>query len=146
MTNERLLIPVDDPYLDALGLAMVAFARLEWNASYCCERLQPGYIATIESQRKTAGRIARDLVYLVVALTDSSLERAMVEPSNEFKDLVEARNGLLHSNPATAQNDDQRLFRDGHEWTIPEVNELADSFVRTGVKLNALLYSELATP
>jgi len=142
--DERLLIPIDAPYLHALGLAMVAFARLEWDASYCCERLQPGYIATIEPQRKTAGRIARDLVDLVAALPDPALQAVMTGPAGEFKVLVEDRNGLLHGNPGTAPSGDQRLFRGGQEWTISAVNELADSFVRTGGKLNALLYNELA--
>lgn len=59
---------------------------------------------------------------------------------------MEDRNGLLHGKPATAPNGDQRLFRGGHEWSIPEVNELADAFVRTSLKLNALLYNELAAP
>lgn len=39
MANERLLIPQDADYFHALGLAIVAFARLEWNAVWCCERL-----------------------------------------------------------------------------------------------------------
>jgi hypothetical protein len=146
MTDERLRIPIDAPYLHALGLAMVAFARLEWNASYCCERLKPGYIATIEPQRKTAGKIARDLVEMVAALSDPVLQAAMAEPADELKALVEDRNGLLHGKPATASNGDQRLFRGGEEWSIPEVNKLADAFVRTSLKLNALLYRELAAP
>ncbi|MGE4372139.1 MAG: hypothetical protein AB7E29_04420 [Xanthobacter sp.] len=75
MTDERLRIPIDDPYLHALGLAIVAFARLEWNASYCCDRLEPGYIATIEPRRKTAGKIASDLVKMVAALLTLSYRR-----------------------------------------------------------------------
>lgn len=146
MAEERLLIPIDEPYLHALGLAMIAFARLEWNASYCCERLQPGYIATIQPERKTAGKIARDLIGLVAAVADPAATAALTAPASEFKDLADDRNDLVHGNPGTAANGDQRLFREGQAWTIAAVNDLADRFTRTSTKLNAVLYNELKVP
>lgn len=57
MANERLLIPQDADYFHALGLAAVAFARLEWDAVWCCERLQKGYISTIEPKKRLRGSL-----------------------------------------------------------------------------------------
>lgn len=60
VADDRLRVPVDDPYVHAVGLATICFARLEWDAVWCCERMEVGYIGTLG--RKTAGMIASDLV------------------------------------------------------------------------------------
>ncbi len=61
----------------------------------------------------------------------------------EFKRMVGRRNDLMHANPATASNGDQRLFRYGAEWTIAKVNDAADEFVATGGPLNHHLHNLL---
>ena len=42
MKDERLRVPIDDAYLHAAGLATICFARLEWNAAWCCEKMRAG--------------------------------------------------------------------------------------------------------
>lgn len=145
MTDDRLLVPQDPEYFTAVGLAMIAFARLEWDAVWCCQRLDPGYIPTIEAERKTAGRIARDLTRMFRNVTDRPLRARIVPFAVEFGEVVEQRNGLMHGKPGTAANGDQRLFRNNHEWTIEAVNDFADRCVRAGRPLNALLHGELST-
>ncbi|WP_072039859.1 hypothetical protein [Enterobacter cloacae] len=143
MANERLLIPQDAGYFHALGLAAVAFARLEWDAVWCCERLQKGYISTIEPKKKTAGFIARDLEALFGRISDHTL-RQKVEPfATEFIAIVLDRNALFHGKPGTTKESDQRLFRSGIPWSIQDVNDFADRCTRAGAPLNALLYDEL---
>lgn len=143
MANERLLIPQDADYFHALGLATVAFARLEWNAVWCCERLQKGYISTIEPKKKTAGAIAKDLEALFSRISDQTL-RLKVEPfATEFIAIVQDRNGLFHGKPGTTKESEQRLFRSGTPWSIQDVNDFADRCTRAGAPLNALLYDEL---
>lgn len=143
MSDDRLRIPQDAEYFHAIGLAAVAFSRLEWNAVWCCERLQSGYIDTIESHRKTAGKIAENMVALFNRISNTQL-RVKVEPfAIEFSAVVQERNGLLHGKPGTDSNGDQRLFRHDFVWTLDRVNEFSNRCVRADEPLNALLYNEL---
>jgi hypothetical protein len=144
--DDRLRIPQDHDYFQAVGLAAIAFARLEWNAVWCHERLQPGYILKIESEKKTAGIIGKDIESIFSKIIDP-IFRMRVEPlAKEFRDVVEQRNALVHGKPGTTPNGDQRLFRHGSEWSINAVNAFSDRCVRAGEPLNALLYNELKKP
>ena len=140
--NERNLIPQDADYFQAIGLAIVAFARLEWNAVWCCERLKSGYIQTIEIKKKTAGKIAMDLEELLLKLEDTELRKKVLPLATSFQTIVADRNALLHGKPGTAPNGDQRLFRHGDQWTIDAVNRFSDACVQASTQLNALLYDE----
>lgn len=100
MKGHRLRIPVEQSYLVSLGLATYAFSRLEWDGVWCGERLEPGFIRTVA--KRTAGRIARDLLAIIDRLVDPAVKAACEPPAIEFKALVDTRNGILHSNPATA--------------------------------------------
>nr|WP_321484106.1 hypothetical protein [uncultured Cohaesibacter sp.] len=144
--NERNLIPQDADYFHAIGLAIVAFARLEWNAVWCCERLKSGYIQTIEIKKKTAGKIAMDLEELFLKLEDTELRKKVLPLATSFKTIVADRNALLHGKPGTAPNGDQRLFRHGDQWTIDAVNRFSDACVQASTLLNALLYDEFKEP
>lgn len=146
MTNDRLRVPQDPNYFHAIGLATIAFARLEWDAAWCCERLQPGYINSIEPKRKTAGTIGQDLEALFSRVSDANLRAKIVPFAQEFREVVRERNALLHGKPGTAQNNDQRLFKRGVEWALSDVNAFSDRAVRAGEPLNALLYAELQDP
>ena len=126
MKDYRLRVPIDDPYLHAVGLALICFARLEWDAIYCCEKMDAGYLKTVA--KKTAGTIAGDLVTKAVAHSDSAIASTLSLAALEFKRLTVVRNNLIHANPGTAPNGNQRLFRHGAEWTIPMVNDAADEF------------------
>ena len=124
---------------------MVAFAKLEWNAVWCCERLDASYIKT-KLRRKTAKHIGQDLKALFSRVSDSSL-RSRIEPlAVEFLAIVDDRNGLLHGRPGTTPNGDQRLFRHGAEWTIGAVETFSDRCVRATRPRNALLYAEFEEP
>jgi hypothetical protein len=146
LDNDRLRVPPDSEYFHAIGLATVAFARLEWDAVWCCNRLEPSYINSIEPRRKTAGIIANDLVKLFSQVSDVRFASRISPFAAEFVEVVKERNGLMHGKPATAPNGDQRLFRHGAEWTVDAVNAFSDRCVRAGMPLNALLYDELNEP
>ena len=118
MTKDRLRIPQDPEYFQAIGLATIAFARLEWNAVWCCERLKPDYIGSIEKRKKTAGTIGRDLASIFARIIDDEFRLKISPYAVEFREIVELRNSIVHGKPATAPNGDQRLFRHGHEWNL----------------------------
>lgn len=141
MKDDRLRVPVDDPYVIALGRATYVFATLEWNAVWCAERLNPGFIGKIA--KKTAGVIAADLLVLVDRIMDPVLKAACEPPTHHFKKLVEIRNGILHGKPGTAPDQSQRLFRHGAVWNVADVDDAADEFAACSDRLNALLYSGL---
>lgn len=146
MSGDRLSIPQDSDYFQAVGLAIVAFARLEWGAVWCCERLETGYIYTIEPRKKTAGTIAADLKRLFSRIADPRLQSKIIPFANEFLSVVDARNSLLHGKPGTACNGDQRLFRHGDEWSINKVNEFSDRCALLCANLNELLHDEFKAP
>lgn len=141
MKDDRLRVPIDDPYLHALGLALVCFARLEWDAVGCCEKMRPGYTESLK--RKTAGEIAADLVELAAAHSDPAIVASLSPAAIEFQRLAKIRNALMHAKPGTAPNGDQRLFRDGDEWTIAKIDDAADAFSANSCDLNKHLHHVL---
>lgn len=143
MKDDRNRVAIDAPYASAVGLAAYCFATCEWNAVWCAEKLKPGYIHTIEAKRKTAGVIASDLINLVNSVGDPTLKARLTAPAAEFQRLTSERNGLLHGNPATAANGDQRLFRHGAEWTIAAVDNFADQVTACLIELNDILHKHL---
>lgn len=143
MTDERLTIPQEPKYFQAVGLAVIAFARLEWEAAWCCERIAEGYIASIEPDRKTAGRIATDFVSLAKSIPDEDLSIKIASAAIVFKKITDDRNGLLHGKPGSAATGEQLLFGSGHPWTIALVNNFADRCAIAAKPLNALLQAEL---
>lgn len=146
MQDDRKRVQIDAPYAHALGLAAYCFAQCEWNAVYSAERLQPGYVGTVEPQRKTAGVIANDLIKLVNAITDQTLQAICLPPANEFKRLVQERNGLLHGKPITAKNGDQQLAKGNQEWTIAEIDAFSDDVMACSILLNDMVHKHLVTP
>lgn len=134
MQNDRLRVPIDAPYLNAVGLAMICFARLEWDAVWCCEKIQPGYIHTVG--KKTAGKIATDLLALATGHPDPAVVSSLKPGAAEFKRLVNLRNSIMHANPGTSHSTKQRLFRHGVELTIAMIDDASDAFVAAGDTLN----------
>ena len=96
--------------------------------------------------KKTAGKIANDLLAFVEKITDPVLKAACEPPAVAFKRLVDIRNGILHGKPGTAPDGAQRLFRDGTAWSTQAIESAVDEFAACGFVLNALLYNELKAP
>ena len=141
MKDDRLRVAVDMPYVEAIGRATYVFAVLEWNAVYCCERMQGGYINSLA--KKTAGKVAKDLVRLVSKLPNQQDKIDCSSPAQEFKRLVVVRNRIVHGKPGTASNCDQRLFHDGTPLTPAMIDDAADEFAACSAELNTLLYNQL---
>jgi hypothetical protein len=139
MKDDRLRVPFDKPYIEALGSAAYVFACLEWNAVWCCERMEAGYIRKLK--KKTAGVIADDLVRLAGKRTPVQSRIDCLGPANEFKRLVNLRNGIFHGKPGTASTGEQRLFKDGHPWMLTMITDAPDEFAKCSISLNALHYN-----
>lgn len=139
--GSRYRIPVAPEYISALGLATYAFARLEWNVVWCCERLSEGIIH--EFPDKTAGHIAQRFVDLVEKMPSGALAQNCAKEAQEFRSLVKVRNDLVHAKPATGQDGEQMLNRDGEWWTVQKIEAAADAFADCSLRLNALLHGPL---
>jgi hypothetical protein len=141
--DDRLRIPIDPSYIASLGLATYAFAELEWSAVWCCERMCPGIVNSLDD--KTAGGVAKKLVELAT-LRHATVNDDLLPAAKEFQGLVLARNALMHAKPGTDTDDEQRLFRNGHPWKIERINDLADEFTACSIRLNDLLHGVLHKP
>ena len=142
MKGDRFRLAAASEYTSALGLAVYAFASLEWNAVWCCERIAPGSINELSD--RTAGRVADTLRHLVKSLPSSEGRGELERAALDFQALTRTRNNLLHAKPGTAQDGRQRLFRDGDQWTLEEIEAVADAFTECSIRLNACLHGFLA--
>ncbi len=141
MKDDRLRIPCDQNYINALGLAAFTFARLEWDAVWCCERIKPNSINFLSD--KTAGGIAKKLISLAETVPASSDKQKLVNASAKFQKLVETRNAIVHANPGTDTDGGQKLFRNGKAWSVDDLNTASDSFTECSMELNAMLHGFL---
>ena len=138
--GDRLRIPVGKDYPAALGLAVVAWALAEWNAVWCCERIDPGCISTLS--HRTSARIAGALVRLSNTLPPSDGKTELVSAAARFKTLVQTRNELVHGKPANI-NGENMLNHNGRAWTFDELANAADEFTACSGRLNACLHGFL---
>ncbi len=143
MKDDHLRVSYETDYVAAIGIAMYTFARLEWDAVWCIEKMKPGSITVIAD--RTAGGIAKELVKLV-AERGLTPRDPFVIVAADFKNLVEVRNAIAHGKPASDSHGGQRLFRDGTPWTIETLNNASDSFTECQMRLNDILYGYLGHP
>ena len=142
MEDERLTIAVRPDYTAALGLAVYCFASLEWNAVWCCERIEPGSIEALEE--RTGGRVADTLLSLVKRLPSSEEQQELQSAAADFRFLVGTRNNLVHAKPGIAADGMHALFRHGDQWTLKELEGVADAFARCSIRLDRALHGFLA--
>jgi hypothetical protein len=140
LKDDRLRVPLDNPYANSLGWALFCFARLEWDIVWCCEKIKPGYINGLG--KKTAGNIAKDFVKLGRTLDPNRW--AIASPiAQEFSGLVETRNRIMHGKSGSNQAGEQRLFHGGLEWTIAKIDDAADDITACQIKANNFLHKHL---
>lgn len=140
MKDDRLRQPGDREYLFEIGTATWAFAILEWNAAWCCERLEPNCLPAVAE--RTAGGVAKKLVQLVEALPGSSSRDALIADAKRFKELTQIRNGLMHGRPCTHEG--KARLADDEIWTPERLQNTADDFSECSSKLNAHVHGWLA--
>ena len=135
--DDRLTLRIARPYAEAIGIAVFAFARLEWTAVQCCQALEPGSIEALSD--RTAGRVADTLKHLARSLPESPRRARLLEQADAFQAYTRTRNNLLHARPGTDAAGDACLYRDGDAWTLSELHAVANAFVACGTRLEALL-------
>ena len=129
--------PTDQDYTSALGRAVFEFARLEWLAVQCCDTIKEGSVE--ELSERTAGRVADTLLHLARGLASSLAASELQEAAEDFRAYVGTRNNLLHAKPAFNAEGQERLFRDGDQWTLAELDAVRLAFEKCGTRLQSWL-------
>jgi hypothetical protein len=142
MVDERKRVPVDDDYIRVLGLATYAFARCEWQVVWCCERIKPGVLQKIVGEEMTAGTIGKYFANVVRNMPKSKGREELASAAQEFLELVERRNRIIHGKPCTSPSGQQRLSGD-KIIEIEDLERAADAFTVCGGRLNAIYYGFL---
>lgn len=134
MAGERHRIPGDQEYWARLGLALVAFARLEWNVLYLSNTMEVGVInqfVPAQGRGPSSGQIC-NRAFQISEAWNGPLGAEIQEALDLFDAAVARRNRLVHANPATANNGEQWLHCRQIGWITPEwVDEAADEFARS---------------
>ena len=119
MADERLRVSHDASYSVAVGLSIFTFARLEWDAVWCIEKMSPGAISAI--QDRTAGGIAKELLKLE---NDDQISQAALYAVKkglsieQVERLVLSMNGLLDPFPGMPGVEKKNS---GARWVDPNV-------------------------
>ena len=143
MVPVRENIPANDQYLRELGRATYNFAYVEWGIVWLAEALEPGFLR--DAQTLTAGQIARRFLTAVekTPVTEPDLPE-LAALARSFLGLVEERNRLIHGNPFTADNGEQRLLYSGKhgrkDWTEELMQQFSDDAATLGSDAGRLLH------
>ena len=143
MAPIRESIRARDQYLRELGRATYNFAYVEWGIVWLAETLEPGVLS--EAQTLTAGQIAQRFSRAVERVPVSEPDQSkLAELARGFLGLVEERNRLIHGNPFTAANGEQRLFYSGKhgrkDWTEKLMQQFSDDAATLGSAAGRLLH------
>jgi hypothetical protein len=106
--------------------------------------MQAGSVESLEE--RTAGRVADTLLHLAKRLSVSEEQMDLQSAAEDFRFLVGTRNNLVHAKPGTAADGEQGLFRHGDQWTVPELEGVADAFATCSLRLNQALHGLLQKP
>lgn len=147
MVEINYRIPVAQNYAEALGRAVYSFCYLEWGVIWIIECLSQGFLA--DATGKTAGQIADRFLNEVKQPhgLDTSLEARLHGFAQSFQILVRSRNALVHGNPYTADDGEQRLGYYGKagriEWPLSDIVDVTLEFEAAATEASDLLHNHL---
>lgn len=144
MTPVRERVPANDQYLREIGRATYNFAYVEWGIVWLVETLEPGFLH--DAHTLTAGQIARRFLSAVERVPANEPDQPeLTELASRFLGLVEERNRLIHGNPFTAENGEQRLLYSGKhgrkEWTEELLEQFSNDAATLGSAAGRLLHA-----
>jgi hypothetical protein len=119
--------PCDAKYIEALGPAVFNFGILENSITGIIERLEQGYLNKYVSQKKTAGKVAKDFAQAIGRAQGHVAAAELTDIYNTFVGLKDRRDKLLHANPGIAADGAQQMFYGAGSiaWDLEAVREAA---------------------
>ena len=144
LTEQSHRLPVAEDYLSALGRAAYNFSYLEWAVIWLAETLQPGFLQMASTM--TAGEIVKKFAIVVEKVDETDQDKARLQIlDRNFSDLVTIRNRLMHGNPHTVLNGEQRLLYDGKhgrkDWTIDSMKDFSSCTATASIEIRELLHN-----
>lgn len=139
-----MLEDVGEAYLNALGRAVFAFARLEARAVETCERIDPGSMRSLAG--RTAGNVADRLCNLAETMEPSRDTSELLATARTFSRLVRLRNAIVHAKPGRDEEGGAILVHEGDPWMRAEFDEASRQFDDCAARLAALLDGFLDEP
>lgn len=162
MSDSYKRIPGDDEYFKMLGIAIMAFQRLEWDVLYCCDRLSRDFIRNAQDnlwtsmqsakggKKKKGGGKSEGAKELFARVSDRDLRDRLSGLIDNYIKIVDDRNQLVHADPATKEDPsggNQRLiYQAGSKrkvWFIDDLEKFSSECVDLGSYFNSILHNEL---
>jgi hypothetical protein len=151
--NTTTRIPVNDDYAAILGKAVYLFAYYEWIIIYIIEYLDKGFVSEYSRPTKrplTSGSVNVKLKETIAKVDFSTLtvDNADLEQcQQEFENLIDKRNALIHAHPITDKDGSQILAYQARPskaisdmtWKLSEIESLIKEIDATGVKAGKIL-------
>ena len=142
-------IPYDKEYVQALGLAVYAFAYYEWQIAYIIERLEPGFLVQYCRGRPMTSGVLHGKFEAVLETQCGDDPMGIQSLCDEFRLLVDKRNALIHAHPITAKDGSQIINYQGSprkaisdmEWPIEAIEKFAEEVSDEAVKANDIFYA-----
>lgn len=139
---------MDKDLTAALGVAVYAFARLEWGIAWCCEEIEPGRLRSFSKKQQTAGGISKIAGHLArqgrllkpTRVMPVELRQDFLRCAKVFDDLVYTRNQILHAKPCTGP-DGRQLLSSSQIWTPEAVLDFAERVATLDRSTNGVLYA-----
>lgn len=148
-------VPVDDRYAALVGKATYVFAFYEWTIIYLIDRLEPGFVSEYSRGNRpfTSGAVAVRFMKAIERHRSEcngpyskELLSDMAAIHDEFSNLKDARNQLLHAHPYTAVGGAQQLAYQGKhpgvKWDYESTAELIQTFDAAAVRA-AMLFDRV---
>jgi len=146
-------IPVNDEYAAIVGKAVYVFSYYEWTIIYLIDYSENGFVAEYSrpTKRPLISRAVNnklkesiDKLYFPVS-TVTKIE--MEQCQNEFEDLIEKRNALIHAHPITDNDGSQILAYQTKPskalsdmiWQESDIENLIEEIDSAGVKAGKIL-------
>ena len=142
-------IPYDKEYVQALGLAVYAFAYYEWGIVYIIEQLQPGFLGEYCREKAVTSGGVYKMFKEVLKAQSSDTPAGTQSLCDGFGLLVKKRNALIHAHPITDKDGSQILNYQGSlqkaisdkKWSIEEIEKFTEEVDSEAVKANGIFYA-----
>lgn len=146
-------IPVNDEYASLLGKAVYVFAYYEWIIIYIIDNLRSGFVAKYSRPKKspmTSGAVKKSLLKIINQTTFPISFVTKIEMDNfynQFNNLIEKRNALIHAHPITETNGSQILAYQTKPsktisdmiWSKQKIEELIQEIDKSAVEAGIIL-------
>lgn len=145
-------VPFDEDYVRLVGTAVYLFAYYEWAIIYIVDRLEPGFVNEYcRNKPMMSGQVRQRLKKAVASYRgNQGVTKADIECcSDEFANLIQKRNALIHAHPITDVDGAQILNYQSMptrpiadmKWDAVDIENFVEEVDSAACRANELLHS-----